>query len=168
MKSRIYVLLAITCAILASISCSKPTGSFEYASAYYKIQLTDSAPFIRYFSVDALGNSKLDHNPIRWKTPEQLVEYELRKISGSEVKICRKGSGKPHWLIKFEEQQFKVTSYYRNDTTGQGLEFRFDKRKNHATLLGLMEGKRKTRLPAVLHLPDMGTFQIRADFPGLL
>jgi hypothetical protein len=166
MKHRFYVFSAITFAVLASISCSKPTGNFEYASAFYKIQLTDSAPFIRYFSVDALGDSMLDYNPIRWKSQEHQTEYELLKISGSKVKICRKGSGNPHWLLKFEKKQFKVVSYYRNDTTEQGLEFRFDKRKNHATLLGLMEEKRKTRLPAVLHLPDMGTFQIKADLPG--
>ena len=155
--------------ILASVSCSRTVEIFDYASNFYKIQLVDSVPFVKYFSVDALGESKLDHNPVLWKTPPHPGEYELRKISDSRIKICLKGSpGKAEWLLKFEEQGFTVTSWYRNDTTNHHIDFRFDKKKNHATLLGLMTGKRKTSLPALLHLPDMGTFQLRSDLPDAI
>lgn len=75
--------------VLASVSCSRTVETFDYASNFYKIELIDSVPFINYFSVDALGKSKLDHNPVQWKTPAYSGEYELHKISDSKVKICR-------------------------------------------------------------------------------
>ncbi len=168
MKNRIYLLSFLALAVMGNISCSRTVKNFEYASAYYKIQLVDSVPFIRNFSVDGLGKGKLDCNPIRWNITSHSQKYMLRRISDSKVQILLQATGKPQWQLSFEEKQFKVTSYFRDDTTMQGLEFRFDKRRNHATLLGLMAGKRKTRLPAVLHLPDMGSFQIRADNPGVI
>ncbi len=156
------IILIYTC-----ISCSEQVNNFEYSSGFYKIQLSDSLPFIRYFSVDGLGRNQLDNNIIGWKSLQSDGEFELRKISGTEVKIVKKGKpSEVHWSLKFEDQQFTVTSFHSGDSAANFLDFRFDKNKNHATLLGLMPLKGKTRLPALLHLPDMGTFRFTSDKPG--
>ena len=43
----------------------------------------------------------------------------------------------------------------------------FRQKLNYATLLGVVKpGERKTALPAVLHLPDMGSFRITCNRPG--
>ncbi len=141
---------------------------FDYASKFYRIELTDTVPFVKYFSVDALGSAKLGYNPVQWK-PAKAREYELFKVSESQARICKKGApGKAAWVFNFDEKGFSATSGYKKDDAAKGIEFRFDKRKNHATLLGVMAEKNKTLLPAVLHLPDMGTFQIRADRQGTI
>lgn len=169
MKNKLPPIFFLTITVLVSSSCFRSVDNFEYESKYYKIQLTDTVPFVKYFSVDALGKGGLNLNTILWKKSVKPGVFELKKISDTEVKICRKGSnGKACWLMKFEEDEFTVSSLYRNDTTDHYIDFRFDKKKNHATLLGLMTGKRKTRLPALLHLPDMGTFQVRSDQTGAI
>ncbi|MEI8049687.1 MAG: hypothetical protein WCI92_20115, partial [Bacteroidota bacterium] len=96
-------------------------------------------------------------------------EYELTKVSGSTAEIHKKGEpGKALWVFNFEEKQFSVISNYSKENTLKGIDFRFDKQKNHTTLLGEMTAKNKALLPAVLHLPDMGTFQLRADRKGVM
>jgi len=156
-------------AMLITLSCAKKIKSFEYASKFYKIQLVDTAPFVKYFSVDALGNHMLTHNTIQWKELIDEGEYELHKVSDSEVAIYKKGAiGLAEWVFKFDEKKFLITSNYHKGKTAQGIHFRFDKHENHATLLGVMVDKNKTKLPAVLHLPDMGTFQLVADKPGVI
>jgi len=155
--------------ILMIHSCTDKTKSFEYASKFYRIQLTDTAPFVKYFSVDGLGNSEVSHNPILWKKSTDAGEYELHKISDSKVEIYRKGaSGIAGWIFEFDEKKFIITSNYSKDNAVKGIDFRFDKHENHTTLLGLMTDIRKTRLPALLHLPDMGTFRVAADKPGII
>ena len=152
-----------------SSSCTNKVKSFEYSSKFYRIQLVDTAPFVKYFSVDALGKSKLTHNPILWKKSPDTEEYELHKISGSEVKICKKRfSGKADWEFKFDEKEFIVTSNSRKDNAARGIDLRFSKNENHTTLLGVMVDKKKTKLPAVLHLPDMGTFKLVASKPDVI
>jgi hypothetical protein len=155
--------------MLMSWSCTQKVQHFEYVSKFYKIQLSDNPPFVKYFSVDALGNSKLEHNPILWKQSVDSGKYELHKISNTKVGIYKKGStGKAIWVFDFEEKKFSILSNYKQDNPSDGLDFRFSKPENHTTLLGVMVGKQKTRLPAVLHFPDMGTFQLVADKPGTI
>jgi len=149
--------------ILAS-ACSDKTSGFEFQSRFYKIQLSDSAPFVKYFSVDAMGNNKLENNPVQWRNKAVNNDFELHKISDSEASIYRKGDRRtPLWEFKFGEKQISITSYSLPENTGKGMEFRFAKNKNHTTLLGIMTDRNKTRLPAILHMPDMGTLKLEAD-----
>ena len=163
-----FTFLSVT-VMFMSLSCSQNVQRFDYVSKFYKIELTDTAPFVKYLSVDASGNSKLEHNPILWKKSVDSGKFELHKISDSKAEIYIKGNtGKALWVFNFDEKKFSITSNYIQDNPSKGIDFRFSKLENHTTLLGVMVSKQKTRLPAVLHLPDMGTFQVVADKPGVI
>ena len=163
-----FTFLSVT-VMFMSLSCSQNVQRFDYVSKFYKIELTDTAPFVKYLSVDASGNSKLEHNPILWKKSVDSGKFELHKISDSKAEIYIKGNtGKALWVFNFDEKKFSITSNYIQDNPSKGIDFRFSKLENHTTLLGVMVSKQKTRLPAVLHLPDMGTFQVVADKPGII
>jgi hypothetical protein len=167
-KSFCLMILSIV-GMLMSQSCSRTTKSFEYASNFYKIQLADTVPFVKYFSVDAEGNYKLAQNTIQWKKSIDAGEYEMHKVSDSKVEIFQKGSaGLAEWVFEFDKKKFSIISNYVKDNALKGIDFRFDKNANHTTLLGVMVSTKKTKLPAVLHFPDMGTFQLVSDRPGAI
>ena len=106
----------------------------------------------------------MGQNTIQWKPVSGAGEYELYKVSDTKVKIYKKGSHRiAEWEFEFNREKFAITSNYVKDNELKGLDFRFDKHSNHTTLLGTMVGMKKTRLPAVLHFPDMGTFRLIAD-----
>ncbi len=139
---------------------------FGYSSDYYAIQLVEKAPYIKFFSVDGLGKRVLTKNTIKWKEDNDNEVVEIHKISDSEVEIHNSGSSNNEgWSFKFEEKKIVITSTYQSQNSLKSIDFIFDKRENHATLLGLMAERNKTHIPAVLHFPDMGTFQIVADQP---
>jgi hypothetical protein len=155
--------------VLMSLSCTHKVKNFEYSSEFYRIQLTDTFPFVKYFSVDALGNSKLAHNTVQWKTSPDAGEYELHKVSDLQIDIYKKGTkGVACWKFEFNEKKFTVTSNYIKENTVNSLDLRFGKKENHTTLLGVMVKRNETRLPALLHFPDMGTFRLVADKPGVV
>ncbi len=138
--------------------------NFEYHSDYYSIQLVDVAPYVRSFSVDALGKGMLSKNIIKWKEDGDTTKFELLKLSETEVAFHRKGNlNKAEWTFRFEKRKFVMTSTFDPQNIPTGINFIFDKHENHTTLLGLMPERNKTQLPAVLHFPDMGTFQISAN-----
>ncbi len=153
--------------VLLNLSCHGEISSFEYTSKFYKIQIVSTAPFIKYFSVDAAGNNRLTQNTIFWESQANGESYVLFRLSDSEVEIRKKGANSPaEWTFKFEEKKFFITSNFQKENTLSGLILRFSKFQNHTTLLGVMAERNKTKLPAVLHFPDMGTFQLVADKPG--
>jgi hypothetical protein len=158
----LFLILIFSCS-----GCSNKVKKFEYSSAYYKIQLSDTTPFVKYFSVDAMGRSELNHNPVLWKGYSSGEKYELHKKSDNHVYISRvENPSYILWDFKFDEKKFTVTSAYDKDSQTNGIDFRFSKLENHTTLLGLMEGKNKTWLPALMHFPDMGTIRLESDKPA--
>jgi hypothetical protein len=158
------LIIAVSC-----LACTRRVKNFEYYSKFYRIQVVDSAPFIKYFSVDALGNSKLEHNIIQWNKSQSSVDYKLYKVSDSQLDIFQNSKrGSALWTFKFEEKKFSITSNFKRYSTSEGIQFRFGKNENNTTLLGMMVSSKKTLLPAVLHFPDMGTFQLVADYPGVI
>ena len=163
-NTSLTLILAISC-----LACSSRVKYFEYSSKFYRIQVVDSAPFIKYFSIDALGNSELENNTIQWKKSASFIVYKLYRISDSQLDIVQKGKrGSALWTFKFEEKKFSITSNSQGNGTSEGIEFRFGKNKNNTTLLGMMVNSKKTQLPAILHFPDMGTFQLVANYPGVI
>ena len=165
------IVLFAACAALCCGQSSAVTQvkDFEYASRYYKIQLSDTAPFVRYFSVDGLGDGKVEHNPIQWKPTSKPSGCFLRKESNSKAELTGSiDKNVANWVFSFEEREFSITTNWDQANAAEGITFRFAKQENHATLLGVMADRNKTRLPAVLHLPDMGSFQVVADKPGVV
>jgi len=150
--------------ILLTLSCTNKVKSFEYSSGFYRIQLADTFPFVKYFSIDALGNSKLEHNTIQWRPSTDPGAYQLNRISASLIEIRENGnSHNTIWRFEFKEKEFTLTSDYSEGNKASSISLRFGKNQNHTTLLGIMGGKNRTRLPVLLHFPDMGTLRLVAD-----
>jgi hypothetical protein len=163
-----FLILLSVMVVLLNQSCAHTVKNFEFSSGFYRIQLADTFPFVKSLSVDALGNSGLANNAVQWKISPDAGEYELHQSSETKVAIYRKGaSGPADWVFEFDSSKFTVTSNHNKGRPAKGISFRFGKDKNHTTLLGIMVGKNKTCLPAVLHFPDMGTFRLVADKPGV-
>ena len=162
----------LLCGLCAAVSYgqSYDVKTFEYASLFYKIQLSDSAPFVSYLSVDGLGNGKVGHNAIQRQPTGDQGKCSLVKNSDSKTELLGRWihNGPAYWEFSFDERQFTLASNWHQANVAEGITFRFAKQENHATLLGVMADRNKTTLPAVLHLPDMGSFQVVADKPDVV
>ena len=166
-KHKLYCLIPLSGLIIVmSLSCTHKVRSFEYSSDFYKIQLCDTFPFVKCFSVDGLGNSRLENNPVQWRPSPDVGEYQLYEDAGSQADILKRGTpGRPCWRFEFDEKKLTIISYFRKGNSARNLVLRFGKKQNHTTLLGVMIRKNETRLPALLHFPDMGTFRLEANKP---
>jgi len=117
-------------------------------------------------AVDSLGKNKLRVNPLR---PPGKAEraYQLRR-EGDRFEYRASGESPgapPAWTFEFSTRQIHLRSRFAEGGPPPPLTLNFDSRVNHATLLGLINADGSVRLPALLHLPDLGTFRI-AGAPG--
>lgn len=168
-KPKSFLLIPLSGILLfINLSCAHKVNNFEYSSDFYRIQLSDTFPFVKYFTVDALGDSRFSENPVQWRPSPGAGNYKLQMVSDSQVVVLKTGTSDPVWEFEFSEQQFSIISTFSEDYVKNNLDLRFDKKRNHTTLLGVMTGKNLTLLPALLHFPDMGTFRLVADQPGVV
>jgi hypothetical protein len=129
-----------------------------------RIELASDQPAFKALAVDSLGKNKLRLNPLRPAgTPDK--KYQLRR-EGSKFEYRLVGaptSAPAAWTFDFSTKQIRLHSFFSPGNPPPALVLNFNSFVNHATLLGLMNDDGSVRLPALLHLPDQGTFRITSS-----
>jgi hypothetical protein len=161
--------LAISLALFSCLSAACATAEVDFKSAYYAIGLSRTNPAIASLSVDCLGRGQLTQNPV---CVDNLPapSWQIQKLSPKHL-ACRypnaDSKSPPAWEFEFGQKTFVIRSRFIEGQTTAPLVLTFNQHSNHATLLGLMPPhEQRVLLPAVLHLPDMGSVRITANAPG--
>ncbi len=133
-----------------------PGADLTFQSRYMKVEFASDQPAFQSFSLDSLGKGKLKVNLMR-PPATGLPGLEARRV-GPAVEY---GDAKaPSWRIEFNDRRLKVQSNYSPTAPAPPLRLEFDQRLCHVTLLGHMNQDGSVRLPALMHLPDYGTFRL--------
>ncbi|HXX24611.1 MAG TPA: hypothetical protein VEO19_15810 [Terriglobia bacterium] len=148
--------------VLPALGAATPAETgFRYQSAFMRVEVAPDQPALVALAVDSLGKNKLNVNPLRPPAKAERV-YELRRAGNVfEYRPSGAPSGAPPaWIFEFSPRRIHLRSHFAEGSPPPALTLNFNSRVNHATLLGLMNADGSVRLPALLHLPDLGTFRI--------
>jgi hypothetical protein len=138
-------------------------------NGFLKMELDSSFPRFNFFSIDSLGKNKLETNVILQEKflPPQLYISSIKKNLTSYRLASQPTNTAPAWQVNTNNNSFSITSHYHSGHV-QPFLFEIEHHVNHATLLGILNEKDGSiNLPAVLHLPDMGTMRVTCDKPGI-
>ncbi len=137
-------------------------------SSFLKIVMNEDSPQFSFFSIDSLGKNKLDENVILHDAEWSKNKHAVRKTVNGLAYLKNENSvaGDPVWEIRVAKKSFTLTSSYQPGYE-QAFLFNIEQHINHASLLGIIDDKDDgIGLPAILHLPDMGTLRVTADVTG--
>jgi hypothetical protein len=160
-------LLSLVCWL--SLAVALPAAQPDFRTSNYVVGLSRTAPAFTCFSVDSLGQGKLEPAPLVMDmTNAPPLQFETPGIG--RFAYFSRGLGdspKAVWEISCEETRLKLRSDFARSSTCPPLVLVFDQRASHPTLLGLMQpGERRMALPCVLHLPDKGSVRIGCNVAG--
>jgi hypothetical protein len=146
--------------LLTGVAATAQTR-LQYQSAFLRVEVAPDQPGLVALAVDSLGKNKLSVSPLR---PPGKAEraYQLRR-EGNRFEYDAPGASvdaPPAWTFDFSPRQIHLRSRFSEGNPPLPITLDFDSRVNHATLLGLINADGSVRLPAILHLPDLGTFRI--------
>jgi hypothetical protein len=113
-----------------------------------------------------LGGGKVDQNTTldSAEKPEGFTLFQF----GNRYEYRQTGTTKADWVVLCSPKTITLQAHYHADHSGTSFKIAFDQKKSFATLLGLMTpGEQFTELPAVLHLPDKGSFRIECNVPAM-
>jgi hypothetical protein len=154
--------------LLACLSAACAAPEVDFQSAYYALGLSRTNPAIACLSVDGLGQGRLSQNPV-FVESQPAQPWQVEKPGPNRI-ACRPAGADPKsppaWEFLFNRKTCRIRSRYTEGQPALPLVLTFDQHANHATLLGLMPPHEQyVLLPAVLHLPDMGSVRITSDAP---
>jgi hypothetical protein len=150
--------------LAAAVFAAQTSSPLQYQSAYMHVEMAPDQPAFLALTVDSLGKNKLSGNPLR---PPAKMEttYEVRH-AGTIFEYRPSGApaaAPPAWSFQFSPRQIHLRSHFDAEDPPPTLVLNFNPHLNHATLLGLMNDDGSMRLPALLHLPDLGTFRVTSS-----
>ena len=147
--------------VAALVGAKEPGQKPRYESPFLRVELAPDQPAFVALAVDSLGKNKLGVNALR-PPAKQGKAYELTR-TGDRFEYRPVGApagAPPTWSFEFSARRMHLHSSYSGENPPPPLVLNFNPHSNHATLLGLMNDDGSVRLPALLHLPDQGTFQV--------
>ncbi len=130
--------------------------------------MNNDSPQFDFFSIDSLGKNKLVENVVLHDEQWIKSKHSVKKKSNrtSYYKNVGTLNDQAVWDITTSKKSFIITSQYQPGYQ-QAFLFNIEQHANHATLLGMMEGAdNMINLPALLHLPDMGSLRITCNVEG--
>jgi len=136
----------------------------QYQSAFLRVEFAPHQPAFVVLAVDSLGKSKLSVSSLR-PLPASRDHYALSH-TGSKFEYRLVGApaaAPPAWTFECSARSLHLHSSYTAENPPPALVLNFNPHINHATLLGMMNDDGSVRLPALLHLPDQGTFRITSS-----
>ena len=152
------IFLAVTALVAQSNS------ALEYQSPFMRVQLAHDQPAFVALTVDSLGKHKLSANPLRPPAKTDTA-YQVRNV-GTTFEYRPAGASAtttPAWTFQFSPRQIRLRSQFSAANQPPPLVLNFNPHLNHATLLGLINDDSSVPLPALLHLPDLGTFRVTSS-----
>ncbi len=151
--------------LLCSLAAAKdPAAAPEFHSPYLNVQLAPHQPAFAALAVDSLGKNKFGFCPLRQPEPATR-KYVLRRV-GAKFEYHVEGAPSntpPAWTFEFSAKQIRLHSSFSVANPPEPLLLDFNSYDIHPTLLGLMNDDGSVRLPALLHVPDQGTFRITSS-----
>ena len=138
-------------------------GAVTTASRYMKLGVSTSQPQLLALSVDSLGRGRFRPSALRLPPPPPRPTVARRSDGVIEYRATGTADAPARWTFCCGEAELELISRWSEGDPPEPVVLEFDPEICHATLLGQSDKEGGVRLPAVLHLPDQGTFRITTD-----
>jgi hypothetical protein len=141
---------------------SESVGSFKFQSPFMTAAMENNSPEFSFLSIDSLGKNESGPSPVL--ASDKIRKKYKSKISGTSISywlIDKQQKAPPVWEFNFSEQKIQITS--TSNDTADTFNILINQELNHTTVLGVMKKRNKVSLPCLIHLPNMGTFELTCN-----
>jgi Bacterial alpha-L-rhamnosidase 6 hairpin glycosidase domain len=149
-------------AAIANTVAAPADNAVRVTTKFIDAKIALDYPGFEGLSVDSLGK---EHFPLVTMIPLRPDHAMVAKVRGSRVEYRRPGisdSTPASWIIEVQDDEILLRSHWSADDPPEPLVLKADAGACHLTLLGLLEPNGSIELPAILHFPDQGSFQVFA------
>jgi len=124
-----------------------------------QVEFDSSQPGLSSLSVDSLNRGSFRASPIvdAGRSP---LQYTVSEKNGWTRYALRSDPEHTVWEMRCSGRVLQMRSFFQANGAAKDLTWKFDSNVTHATLLGHVTAAGDIALPALLHLPGMGSLRI--------
>jgi len=153
------ICLVGTLSVATVCFAASSSNSLSCQTAALRIAFDSSQPGLAALSVDSLQRGEFRPSPLIAPSASQAsyaVSEEAGWVRYSPV-VDRRN---PIWEMRCDADVLRMRTTYNPRSPAQDLALKFDPDVSHATLLGHVTPSGDIALPALLHLPGMGSLRV--------
>ena len=164
LKSKLYIAWPLLlCAVAFSLSITSlhaaGNSSFACHTLTLNVEFDQRQPGLRALSVDSLQRGEFRSSPLIGAEASG-VPYRATEKGGWVRYALAAEPSHPLWEMRCDADTLKLRSLFRAGASSHDLVLKFDPDITHATLLGHVTAGGEIALPAVLHMPGMGSLRV--------
>ncbi|MFZ0747314.1 MAG: hypothetical protein WAM85_23115, partial [Terracidiphilus sp.] len=157
--------LAVTVGMAASANAETNSATLKRETSSMRVEFDAYQPGLSALSIDSLHRGAFRPSPI--VVPGSLgPHYTVTEHAGWVRYALASDPKHALWELRCDGDTLQMRSLYRPNGASRDITWRFDPNIVHATLLGHVTTAGDIALPAVLHLPGMGSLRIFAKGNG--
>jgi hypothetical protein len=157
--------LAVAMAALPMAAVQPTDGALKRETQSIRVTFDARQPGLSALSIDALKRGAFRPSPIVGHGPSSL-EYTVSERDGWIRYALSSDPEHAVWEMQCEGDTLRMRSIFQPGQEPRDLTWKFDPDITHATLLGRVTPQGDIGLPAVLHLPGMGSLRIHLAGSG--
>ena len=156
-------ILFMAVALVATAFAAGETGSdaLKRETSSMRVVFDARQPGLSALSIDSLKGGRFLANPLVDPGVAQ-VAYTVTTRDGWVRYAAASDPGHPVWEMRCAGDTLRMRSLFRPGGAAHDLTWKFNPHVTHATLLGHVTPTGDIALPAVLHLPGMGSLRVYA------
>jgi len=153
--------LCLAVAAAAPAIAQAPDSALKTETPSIHVTFDAAQPGLSALSFDALKRGSFRPSPMV-SPGAPPAEYVVSQGFGWVRYALRSNRRHPVWEMRCEGNTLRLRSLYQPKSDPHDMTWRFDPHVTHATLLGHVTPAGDVALPAVLHLPGMGSLRVYA------
>jgi hypothetical protein len=143
----------------AQLAVSAPPGRLAQQTASIQVTFDERRPGLSSLSIDSLQRRTFRPNPLV-DPGAQPAQFEVSLREGWVLYAPASHPDHTVWQMRADGDRLVMRSVFQAGETPQDITWKFDPNVTHATLLGHVTPSGDVALPALLHLPGMGSMRI--------
>jgi hypothetical protein len=157
----LILFLALALAVTAQAAESE-VSALRCEGSSIQMTFDDRQPGLSALSIDSLKRGSFRPSPII-DPGASVVRYTVTSKNGWIQYAVDSDLSHPIWEMRCEGDGLRMRSFFRSKGAARDMTWKFNPDVTHATLLGHVTAEGDVALPAVLHLPGMGSLRIDAN-----
>jgi len=152
---------SLAIAMLAAPAPAQANAGLHCENKAIKLDFSAAQPGLSSLSIDSLERGEFRPSPIV-DPGAPPPAYNVTEQGGWTRYALATDPGHPTWEMRCEGNTLRVRTHFSPEAPPRDLTLRFNPDIDHATLLGHVTPTGDVTLPALLHLPGMGSLRITA------
>ena len=145
-----------------AVAAQTGESALRRESSSIRVTFDGRQPGLSAMSIDSLKHGSFRPSPIV-DPGAPAVHYTVTTKDGWVQYALDSAPGHPVWEMRCEGDKLHMRSFFQPNGASKDMVWKFNPDVTHATLLGHVTAAGDIALPAVLHLPGMGSLRISAN-----